>query len=356
MMRFIHEQTPVRVVFGAGSIAHLADEAARLGLRRALAISTPRKIFLAERVVEMLGGRAAGVYAHAAMHVPLAAAEAARAEAARLGCDGYVAIGGGSTIGLAKAIALESGLPIIAIPTTYSGSEMTAIWGVTAEGEKRTGRNERVRPRVVIYDPELTLSLPAAIAAPSGMNALAHCVEALYAVDASPIVQLMAEEGIRALSRSLPIVVREPENLEGRSLALYGAWLAGTALGAATPGLHHKLCHLLGGSFNLPHAEVHTIILPHAAAYNAPAAPDALARVARAMGAADAPGALFDLAASLGAPIALRDIGMRFEDLDRAADLALRSPYPNPAPLTRDGIRQLLDDAYYGRRPKGTRV
>lgn len=356
MMRFIHEQTPVRVVFGAGSIAHLADEAARLGLRRALAISTPRKIFLAERVVEMLGERAAGVYAHAAMHVPLAAAEAARAEAARLGCDGYVAIGGGSTIGLAKAIALESGLPIIAIPTTYSGSEMTAIWGVTAEGEKRTGRNERVRPRVVIYDPELTLSLPTAIAAPSGMNALAHCVEALYAVDASPIVQLMAEEGIRALSRSLPIVVREPENLEGRSLALYGAWLAGAALGAATPGLHHKLCHLLGGSFNLPHAEVHTIILPHAAAYNAPAAPDALARVARAMGAADAPGALFDLAASLGAPTALRDIGMRFEDLDRAADLALRSPYPNPAPLTRDGIRQLLDDAYYGRRPKGTGV
>lgn len=356
MMRFIHESMPVRVVFGAGSIAHLADEATRLGLQRALAISTPRKYSLAGRVVEALGDRAAGVYAHAAMHVPLATAEAARAEAARLGCDGYVAIGGGSTIGLAKAIALESGLPIIAIPTTYSGSEMTAIWGLTAEGEKRTGRSERVRPRVVIYDPELTLSLPPAIAGPSGINALAHCVEALYAVDASPITKLMAEEGIRALSRSLPLVAREPENLEGRSLALYGAWLAGAALGAATPGLHHKLCHMLGGSFNLPHAEVHTIILPHAAAYNAPAAPEALARAAQAMGAADAPGALFDLAASLGAPTALRDLGMRAEDLDRAADLALRSSYPNPAPLTHDGIRRLLDDAYHGRRPEGTSV
>jgi alcohol dehydrogenase class IV len=355
-MRFIHESMPVRVVFGAGSSTHLANEVARLGLQRVLALSTPRKHSLAERVVEALGDRAAGVYAHAVMHVPVASAEAACAEAARLECDGYVAIGGGSTIGLAKAMALASGLPIIAIPTTYSGSEMTSIWGLTADGEKRTGRDERVRPKVVIYDPELTLSLPPAVAGPSGINALAHCVEALYAADASPITKLMAEEGVRALSRSLPVVVREPENLEERTLALYGAWLAGAALGAATPGLHHKLCHMLGGSFNLPHAEVHTIILPHVAAYNAPAAPDALARVAQAMGVADAPAALFDLAVRLGAPTALRDIGMRSENLDHAADLALRSSYPNPAPLTRDGIRQLLDDAYHGRRPKGISV
>ena len=228
---------------------------------------------------------------------------------------------------------------------------MTPIWGLTEGGVKRTGRDPRVLPRVVIYDPQLTLSLPPRIAGPSGINALAHCVEALYAPDASPIVALMAEEGIRALAASLPAVSRAPEDLEARSGALYGAWLAGTALGAATLGLHHKLCHTLGGSFNLPHAEVHTVILPHAAAYNAPAAPAAMARAARALGADDAPGAIFDLAGALGAPTALRDIGMREADLDRAAELATQNPYPNPAPVTYAGVRRLLEDAFHGRRP-----
>jgi alcohol dehydrogenase class IV len=182
---------------------------------------------------------------------------------------------------------------------------------------------------------------------------MAHCVEALYAPDASPIIELMAEEGIRALAASLPAVVRAPSDLEARAQALYGAWLAGTALGAATLGLHHKLCHTLGGSFNLPHAEVHSVILPHAAAYNAAAAPVALARAARALGADDAPQALFDLAVDLGAPTALSEIGMRAEDLDAAADLAVRNPYANPAAVTRDGVRRLLDNAFYGRRPGG---
>jgi len=237
------------------------------------------------------------------------------------------------------------------VPTTYAGSEMTPIWGITEGGVKRTGRDPRVLPRTVIYDPALTLGLPPRIAGPSGINALAHCVEALYAPDASPIITLMAEEGIRALAAGLPAVAHNPGDIDARAQALYGAWLAGTALGAATLGLHHKLCHTLGGSFNLPHAEVHTVILPHAAAYNAAAAPAALARVAQAMGAADAPGAIFDLAVTLGAPTALRDIGMRAEDLDAAADLSIRNPYPNPAPVTRTGVRRLLEDAFYGRRP-----
>jgi alcohol dehydrogenase class IV len=257
----------------------------------------------------------------------------------------------GSAIGLAKAIALELGLPIVAVPTTYAGSEMTQIWGITEGGEKRTGRDPRVLPRTVIYDPALTLSLPARVAGPSGINAIAHCVEALYAPNVNPIIALMAEEGIRALAGSLPTVVHNPSDLDARAQALYGAWLAGTALGAATLGLHHKLCHTLGGSFNLPHAEVHTVILPHAAAYNASAAPAALARAGRALGTADAPGAIFDLAVALGAPTALRDIGMRADDLAAAADLATRNHYPNPAPVTREGVRRLLDDAFYGRRP-----
>ncbi len=356
MLQFVHESAPVRVVFGPGSLARLEEEAAGLGLNRALVLSTSGQRELASRVASLLGHRTVGVHTGAVMHVPLETALVAQAEAHRLHSDGYVAIGGGSTIGLAKVIARETGKPIIALPTTYAGSEMTPIWGLTEDGIKRTGRDERVRPRVVIYDPELTLRLPPEITGPSGINAIAHCVEALYALDASPITKLIAEEGIRALAKSLPDVVRTPSHLEARTMALYGAWLAGAALGATTPGLHHKLCHTLGGSFNLPHAGVHAIILPHAAAYNAAAAPEAMARVAQALETTDAPGALFDLAASLGAPTALRDLGMHEADLDRIADLATRSPYPNPAPLSHEGIRQLLDDAFYGRRPKGVRA
>lgn len=356
MLQFTHESFPARVVFGAGSVAQLADEAARLGLGRALVLATPGQRRLAELAAAALGVRAAGLHAGAVMHVPVETVAAARAAAAACAADGYVAIGGGSTIGLAKGLALETGLPVIAVPTTYAGSEMTPIYGLTEGGVKRTGRDERARPRVVIYDPELTLGLPAAVSGPSGINALAHCVEALYAHDASPITQLIAEEGIRALVAGLPAVVREPAGLAGRVQALYGAYLAGAALASATLGLHHKLCHTVGGSFNLPHAEVHAVILPHAAAYNAPAAPAALARAARAMGVASASAAIFDLAAALGAPTSLAAIGMRAADLDRAADLATRSPYPNPAPVTRAGIRHLLDDAFHGRRPNGARA
>jgi alcohol dehydrogenase class IV len=353
MLEFTHDSQPGRVIFGAGRRDRLAAELGRLGVTRALVLSTPGQRGLADWAAAQLGERAAGIYAGAVLHVPAEVAAAARAEAARLGADSCVAIGGGSTIGLAKAIALELGLPIVAVPTTYAGSEMTPIWGLTEAGLKRTGRDPRVLPRSVIYDPELTLSLPPRVAAPSGINALAHCVEALYAPDASPIVALIAEEGIRALAGGLPAVIRHPDDIGARARALYGAWLAGSSLGGAAMGLHHKLCHTLGGSFNLPHAEVHTVILPHAAAYNAAAAPAAMARVARALGAEAAPGAIFDLAASLGAPTALRSIGMREEDLDAAAELATRSPYTNPAPITREGVRQLLDDAFYGRRPAG---
>jgi alcohol dehydrogenase class IV len=351
MLEFIHDSQPGRVIFGAGRRDRLADELARLGAARALVLCTPGPRRLAVWAAQQLGLAAAGIYAGALLHVPIEAAAAARAEALRLGADSCVAIGGGSTIGLAKAIALEPGLPFIAVPTTYAGSEMTPIWGLTEAGVKRTGRDPRALPRSVIYDPELTLSLPPRVAGPSGINALAHCVEALYAPDASPIVALIAEEGIRALAASLPAVIHTPDDMDARARALYGAWLAGTALGGAAMGLHHKLCHTLGGSFNLPHAEVHTIILPHAAAYNAAAAPAAMARVALAVGAQSAPGAIIDVATTLGAPTALRSMGMREEDLDPAAELATRSPYPNPAPITRAGVRRLLDDAFYGRRP-----
>lgn len=351
MMQFVYAAHPGRVVFGAGALAQLGREIELLGAQRALVLSTPEQRAQAEDIAHRLGERCAGVFARAVMHVPIETAREARAEAARVGADCAVAIGGGSTTGLGKAIALESALPILAIPTTYAGSEMTTIYGITEGGLKKTGRDARVLPRTVIYDPELTLGLPTGLSATSGMNAIAHAVEALYAVDANPVISLIAEEGIRALAVGLPAVLERPADVEARSNALYGAWLCGIALNGCAMALHHKLCHTLGGSFNLPHAEVHTVILPHAMAYNAAQAPEAMRRIARALGSDDAALGLHRLAKQHGAPVALKDLGMPAEGLDRAADLAVTTPYPNPRPLERSAIRALLQRAWGGAPP-----
>lgn len=351
MRAFVYNGLPGRVVFGAGSVAGLPQELDRLGVKRALILSTPGRSASAKTVAATLGVRVAGFFDRAQMHTPVAIAEEARRVAGELGADACVTVGGGSTIGLGKAIALTSSLPVLAVPTTYSGSEMTPVYGLSEGGTKRTGRDLRVLPRVVIYDPELLAGLPAANSAASGMNAMAHCIEALYAHDSNPITSIVAEEGIRALAASLPVVVKELGNLDARSDSLYGAWLAGMSLAAAGMALHHKLCHILGGSFNLPHAETHSIVLPHATRYNRDAAPEAMARASRALGVADVPAGIYDLEVKLGLKLALKDIGMKESDLDRAAQLATENPYPNPAPLSYDGIRALLDAAYQGRRP-----
>ncbi|SPA30253.1 Maleylacetate reductase (plasmid) [Cupriavidus taiwanensis] len=350
---FVYEANAARVVFGAGALRQVAAEAERLGLRRALVLSTPNQRSEAQRVADLLGSRCAGIHAGAVMHVPEESAQEAVARASALDADGAVAIGGGSTTGLAKAIALETGLPYIAIPTSYAGSEMTPIYGLTAGGQKKTGRNPRVLPRVTLYDPELTVGLPAQLTVTSGLNAIAHAAEGLYARDTNPVMALMAEEGIRALAAGIPAVVTTPDNLEGRAQCLYGAWLCGTVLGSVGMALHHKLCHTLGGSFNLPHAETHTIVLPHALAYNAAAAPEAMFRIQRAVGnhQTSAAAALYDLAGQHGAPLALRDIGMRAQDIDVAVEQALANPYWNPRPIEREPIRALLQAAYDGSRP-----
>jgi len=355
MHSFTYTANPSRVVFGPGALQQLGAEIERLGAHRALVLSTPEQVDSARRVAELLGDRAAGLFPHAVMHVPIETAQQARAEAQRLGADCAVAIGGGSTTGLGKAIALDSGLPIIAIPTTYAGSEMTPIWGLTEAGVKKTGRDARVLPRTVIYDPELTLSLPLAMTVTSALNAIAHAAEGLYAHDGNPITSLMAEEGIRASAAALAPLAADPRDLQARSNALYGAWLCGSVLGSVAMGLHHKLCHTLGGSFNLPHAEVHTVILPHAMAYNASHAPQAMANIARALGqsraAADAPAGLYALARQHGAPVSLKAIGMPADGLDRAADLAVQNQYPNPRPLERAALRALLQRAFEGAAP-----
>ena len=340
-----------RVVFGAGSLAHLAREIALLGAHRALVLCTPPQRASAERVAELLGGRCAGIFDGAVMHVPVEVARQARERARELEADCVVAIGGGSTVGLGKAIALESALPVLAIPTTYAGSEMTPIYGLTENGIKKTGRDARVLPKTVIYDPELTMTLPAGLSATSGINAIAHAAEGLYAQDGNPIVSMWAEAGIAALARGLVKLADDPLDAGARGDCLYGAWLCGAVLGNAGVALHHKLCHTLGGSYNLPHAETHTVVLPHALAYNAQAAPQAMERIARALGVQDAAQGMYDLAHKLGAPTALKDIGMPDGQIERVIEIALQNPYWNPAPVEAAGLRVLLDSAWHGRRP-----
>ena len=351
MNSFIYNAYAARVVFGAGSIQHLEREIDALGYRRALVLSTPEQRASAEMVADLLGARAAGVFDRAVMHVPIETAREARVLANALGADCAVAIGGGSTTGLGKAIALDSGLPIIAIPTTYAGSEMTPVFGITEGGMKKTGKDARVVPRCVIYDPELTLSLPVAMSVTSGINAIAHSAEGLYAPDCNPVIDFMAREGIAALGRALPMIKHSPQDLAARTDAFYGAWLCGIVMGSVGMALHHKLCHTLGGTFNLPHAECHTVMLPHALAYNAAAAPQAMERIRRSLGGAGAAQAVYELAKAHGAPVALKDIGMKAQDLDKACEIAMSNQYPNPRPLERVAIRQLLQDAFEGKRP-----
>ncbi|MGY1814829.1 maleylacetate reductase [Blastococcus sp. SYSU D00820] len=349
---FTYSALPMRVRFGPGSLAALPEEVAALGLTRVLVLCSPEQADTGRQVADALGDRAAGVLPEARMHVPVEVAHRARQMAADLGADGCVAVGGGSAVGLGKAIALEHGLPVIAVPTTYAGSEMTPVWGLTEGGAKRTGRDRRVLPVSVLYDPQLTLTLPAQMTVTSGMNAIAHAVEGLYAPDASPIVSLMAEEGTRALAAALPAVVADPTDLDARGEAQYGAWLCGAVLGATTMGLHHKLCHALGGTLDLPHAPTHTVVLPHALAYNAAAAPQAVAALSRALGGADDPArALWELAGRLGAPRSLRELGMAEDDVDRIAEAAVASPYANPRPVTREAVAGLLRAAWSGAEP-----
>ena len=351
MEAFVYNGLPSRVVFGAGSARNLSSEVERLGVQRVLLLSTPGRAAMAAALSRGIQEKVVGAFDRALMHTPLEVVNEARAMAQSLNADCCLAVGGGSTIGFGKNIALTSGIAVVALPTTYSGSEMTTIWGVSEGRSKKTGRDAKVLPRVVIYDPELTLELSPATSAASGMNAMAHCAEALYAHDGNPIVSLMAEEGMRALASALPEIISDPRNLKARSAALYGAWLAGCTISTTSVALHHKLCHVLGG-FGLPHAETHAVVLPHALGYNRDAAPGAMRRIARALGAQDAPAAVWNLLKKLPIPSSLADLGLQEADLERAARIAAEAPYPNPRKVEYAPVRALLQAAYSGQAPQ----
>jgi maleylacetate reductase len=347
---FVYNGHPARVIFGFGTLSQVVDEVRRLG-RRALVLSTPQQADSAQALAASLGDLSVGVFAEATMHTPVDVTERALEATRKLNADCTVALGGGSTTGLGKAIALRTDLPQLVIPTTYAGSEMTSILGETERGAKKTIRNPKVLPEVVVYDVDLTMSLPVSLSATSGLNAIAHSVEALYAEDANPVVSLMAGAAIEALAGALPGIVEKPGDRDARWRALYGAWLSGICLGAVGMGLHHKLCHTLGGAFDLPHAETHAIVLPHAVAYNSRATHPAMARIAGALGADEAAMSLYDLAGRIGVSQALKDIGMPESGIARAAEMALANPYWNPRPLDQKAIQRLIERAWSGAPP-----
>lgn len=352
MIAFEYSQLPARVVFGFGTIARIPDEVKTLGCRRVLVLCDPRHADnAAARVIDTLGDAAVGLSIDAAMHTPVEITNRVMEQVKKTKADCLLSLGGGSTTGLGKALALRTDLPQIVVPTTYAGSEATPILGQTERGRKTTIRSPKVLPEVVVYDVELTMTLPPRLSVVSGINAIAHAVEALYAKDSNPITSSLAAEAISRLARALPPIVADPHDRDARADALFGAWACGNCLGTVGMSLHHKLCHTLGGSFDLPHADTHAVVLPHVVAFNAAAARQAIDRVARALGVKSAAAGLFDLAASLGAPTALKSIGMSEGDLDKAADLAVSTPYWNPQEIERDSIRALLDDAFHGRRP-----
>jgi maleylacetate reductase len=358
MNPFTYDQLAARIVFGAGRLDEVGAEVERLGCRRVMLISDWAATAPAASVSVQLAARLALPWDEVAQHVPVELAERARSAATEAKVDCVVCIGGGSSTGLAKAIALSHSVPIVAVPTTYAGSEQTQIYGLTGGRHKQTGKDAIVQPKTVVYDPELTVGLPPQVTGPSAFNALAHSVEALYAPGNNPITSALALEGVRAINESLPTVMASPGDVEARGRLLYGAYLSGVALGTTSTGLHHKLCHVLGGRFNLVHADTHSVILPHAVAFNAPALPTEMARLAEALGVpgGDPATALWDLAAASNVPTRLADLHghdglVQRDDLPGAAHAAAEEITVNPRPVSEADLLGILERAYEGVRP-----
>jgi alcohol dehydrogenase class IV len=349
--QWTHDTLGQRVLFASGGAADaLAEEVADAGFGRLMVIAGERELDLAK---EVAGGLPVAVWHdEVVMHVPVEVAERARAVATEHRVDAVVSIGGGSTTGLAKAVALTTGLPMLAVPTTYAGSEATNVWGLTEAARKTTGVDPRVLPRTIVYDAALMLTLPVELSVASGLNALAHCVDSMWGPRVDPLDQALAGEGIRALAEGLPRVVADPHNVAGREQTLYGAYLAAVSFASAGSGLHHKICHVLGGMFDLPHAETHAVVLPHVLALNGAHAPQAEDRIAAAFGSNTADSGLAALRTAVDAPVALKDYGMRPDGIAEAVPVILAAvPAGNPAEVTEDNLTTLLRNAYEGNLP-----
>ena len=352
--RFHYQALPVNVFFSAGAAKQTHYILKEQGYKRVLILTTLGQQNAGQSMAQQLGDLAIEVYPHAVMHVPVNVAEDAIAYALKHQIDCCLALGGGSTIALAKAIALKTEIAIAAIPTTYAGSEMTSVYGMTENNQKRTGKDLKVLPKVVIYDPELTLALPIELSTSSGMNAMAHSIEALYAKDKNPIISMIAIESIKALRTALPDIVKNPQDLESRTQAMYGAWLAGVCLGSVGMAIHHKLCHVLGGRYNLPHAHTHAVTLPYSVFYNQNTDRATMSELAVALGGThhtDAAGLIYQLNQELGIPLSLRDLGLPENGPQEVAQIVCENPYYNPRPYDQVELSRLLSLACDGLPP-----
>ncbi|GAA0948941.1 maleylacetate reductase [Pseudonocardia zijingensis] len=357
----VYNATPDRVVFGPGSVSLLPAEVDRLGVHAPLVVTTPGRVEMGKEVAAGLGDRCAGILPEAASQVPIELARRGREVAAEMGADCLVAVGGGAATGLCKGIAYESGLPIIAVPTTYSGSEMTGYCGMTIDGVKRMHESPAMLASVVIYDAELSCGLPPAVTASSAMNALAHCIDAAYLPSISPLLRPAAVEGARVVTSALPAVLADPDDLGARNELLYGAYLAGAALTGGF-ALQHAVAHMLGGSFGVEHGVAHAVVLPYVTAHLVERAPEAMGRVADAVGTSDLAGHIWDVAVAAGLPVRLSDVGVGDEHMDTAVRIAsdgesydvntsLDAGLDNPAPVTAEVVRAILSAAAAGGRP-----
>ncbi len=352
MRSFDYESLPSRVIFGRGVASRIPELAADLGMRRVLVIATGSQAEVAGRVLQELGSSGSALFPGAAVHTPVEVTAEAMEVVAAVGIDGLVAIGGGSAIGLGKAVALRTDLPQIVVPTTYAGSEMTPILGQTENGQKVTLRSAKVLPEAAVYDVDLTLGLPAHVSVTSGFNAMAHAVEALYSKAANRLLMGVGEECVRAMAQSLPKIIVQTDDVEARAEAMEAGWLGGWCLANGGSALHHKLCHMLGGAFNLPHSETHTVLLPHVLAFNAKAAPEAVERLCGALDAENPALMLYDLAQSLGAPGSLKELGMPRDGIDKAVQAVLAAPMWNPAPLDPKALKLMITHAWKGDQPR----
>jgi len=351
-LRFSYAQRAIRVEFGEDATTRVGGVMdSVLGTRRCAIVSTPGRAAVLDMLRRGLGGDVLDVFDRAVVHVPVTVVDEAVKWVAAVEPKSIIALGGGSAIGLGKAIVKRTHLPLVAIPTTYSGSEMTDIWGMTEGNRKETGRDPQVAPRIVVYDPRLTYSMPSHVTGPSGMNAIAHGVEALYSSTANPVSSLLAMEGIRLLVSSLAVAVEHPEHVSARHDALCGAHFCGVALDRTSMGLHHKLCHALGGALDLPHALTHAIVLPYAVAYNASAASSTMELLSPLLGSDDVPRALWDLNHSLGITQTLGDLGVTANDVESVTQMVANATFPNPAAVTAPGVRRLLENATAGVGP-----
>ena len=348
---FSYQLPHQQVLFGAGCVDRVGDEAAGLGIGRALVLSSPGRAARATEIGGLLGGRRAGVSDAAGRNISVSAFEAAAAAVADCRADGLVVIGGGSAIGLGKALAANLGLAFIAVVTTYSGSELSPSWriGAGAGVGGRTGKHSAALPGVVFYDPLLTIDLPPAVSAASGMNAMAHAVESLYGAEANPVSERLASEAIRLLAAHLPLLAAAPDDREARAQCLLAAWFAAAFRGGLA--IEHRIAQTLRRVFDLSHAEAHAVVLPHAVAFNREAAPEAMALIAGALGCKDAAAGLYDLNGALGLKRGLREMGLAEADLEAASEAVLAGEFFNPRPAGKAEIRALLQDIYEGRRP-----